>query len=630
MSSPVNNTVKKADILNILALCLLVYAVYSNNIINQFVNYDDDAEIVFNPAFENLNRDAAVKLFTEPVIHGFYTPAKSFFSFIIFYLWDGDRAFYFHYFKDILHLLVVINAYILVLLLSNNRFTAFFTCLVFAVHPSQSSVINRATDAGYLLAGYFAYASLIFYLLYKNRVTPRQGALKTRLYYVLSLISYMLGAISMPQAITLPLIIVFYELFVANKNKTPAANLAESFKTILPYLGLTVFYFGVVFHYFTPSSTARPLYELFGNSALYKFFALLYTALYYAVIPPLADIGLDVYMPSITSFFYYFKIAAALGAASACIMLASKIEKWMPILPVIFITFLLPNLLMIQNVVNFSFRYLYLPSIAVYAFFGGLLGHYISGPKSDRALKYCAAGLYIALVVTLAVNTHARNRHWHNSTTLWESLTRGENSQKILGYLKLGLLTYDKSPGDSITYLKNSIAIANTMPKDGYTSIKKFQNANYIHLTRLLTDPKEIKESYQAWQRQLPKNPHPSYLLGSYYARAGESKLAKTEFDRAYKISITPAQRLLEVSASRDYATLRPHVYKLSYVYIDSPVNFGRPANCVFGSCLISSRVICGHKTSPAAWNNSNFKLEFILEERDITAGPWKIAPLLK
>ena len=103
----------------------------------------------------------------------------------------------FHYTNLFLHLGSVISLYFLLALLLENRRYAFFSSLLFALHPIHTTnvfFIHGRTD---LVFGFFYLISLLLFFVYR-----KHG--KDRKYYILSLLFFILGLLSKEMTISLP------------------------------------------------------------------------------------------------------------------------------------------------------------------------------------------------------------------------------------------------------------------------------------------------------------------------------------------------------------------------------------------------------------------------------------------
>ena len=116
----------------------------------------------------------------------------------------------FHYTNLFLHLGSVISLYFLLALLLENRRYAFFSSLLFALHPIHTTnvfFIHGRTD---LVFGFFYLISLLLFFVYR-----KHG--KDRKYYILSLLFFILGLLSKEMTISLP-ILLFFMLLIMDKG----------------------------------------------------------------------------------------------------------------------------------------------------------------------------------------------------------------------------------------------------------------------------------------------------------------------------------------------------------------------------------------------------------------------------
>ena len=252
--------------------CLLVY---SNVFKNGFSQYDDPEEIVQNTALTNTTLSGAVKLFTNPVIYGFYAPVKNLVHMLNYFLTGDFNPVMFHAVNAILHILTVFCCYIFLLLLTKKRQFAFVTSLLFAVHPCHSQPVNGCS-ARSLLAGMFSFLCLIFYLLYEREKAKQAGKtlweqLTTAgVYYAFSLISFSLGIFSHPMAITLPAVIFIYQAAVADTGDTIYRRILRSAVKVAPFAAVSLFYIVISFYYFHPVTQMSRVTKTYHSKWVYE------------------------------------------------------------------------------------------------------------------------------------------------------------------------------------------------------------------------------------------------------------------------------------------------------------------------------------------------------------------------
>ena len=124
----------------------------------------------------------------------------------------------------LLHAANVLLVYILTVLLLGDWFKALLAALLFACHPALTEAVDGIAFNEDLLAAFFILLALI---LYVKAVDKKPVGLA----YLLSLLFFFCGLLSKEMAITLPLIILLYDLtFGKAARQGMAANILSTFR----------------------------------------------------------------------------------------------------------------------------------------------------------------------------------------------------------------------------------------------------------------------------------------------------------------------------------------------------------------------------------------------------------------
>ena len=178
----------------------------------EFLTWDDPQQIIENqmvldvPGVEN-----TLKIFGSTVI-SHYQPLTTLSMNIVNWLFGTDPG-AFHLFSLLLHLANVALVYLLVSRLFPGSILPFFVAAFFAVHPMRVESVAWITEQKGLLSSLFLLSSL---LVYTGTDWAREGRKTGR--YVLSLILFILAMLSKASAISLPFILLGYELLLKRRR----------------------------------------------------------------------------------------------------------------------------------------------------------------------------------------------------------------------------------------------------------------------------------------------------------------------------------------------------------------------------------------------------------------------------
>ena len=228
-----------------LLLVLLTLLVYSFSLGNGFV-WDDYLNIVDNIAVKSWSNFPQLfshryLTYPEDLVHlqdrnvGFgelsYRPVTTATYFLDYSIWKLN-PFGFHLTSLVLHVINVLLVFWLAGSIFPRRIEAFGTAVIFAVHPIQSEAVMVASFREDLLALLFYLLAFISYI--RHRQTQRTG------WPIVSLVCYFLALFSKEMAITLPVMLFFYDQYFTDSGTIPLKKRIG--KNYLGYLIVALFY----------------------------------------------------------------------------------------------------------------------------------------------------------------------------------------------------------------------------------------------------------------------------------------------------------------------------------------------------------------------------------------------------
>ena len=211
--------IKKYDILILVIIGILLYF---PSLFYDILSYDDMPFIIKNEYLNGLKHISFYQFFIPNyIVESIYTP----FTFIIYWLIlkiFGTNAFAFHFVNIFFYLSSSIVLFYLLKKIINNYFVVFFAVILYILHPCHIESTVWISAMGYNIATLFFLLSFLFFIsaFDKNK----------KLYYVYSIISYILSILSQPISVTLPAIL-FLWVFCFRKER-----FKESIKYICAYI----------------------------------------------------------------------------------------------------------------------------------------------------------------------------------------------------------------------------------------------------------------------------------------------------------------------------------------------------------------------------------------------------------
>ncbi len=171
---------------------------YANALTNGFMIFDDDRAIRYN---QIIKHPTLAGIFGSNNL-GMYAPV-TWLGYSLVYALAGEQAWAFHAFSLLLHLGCVWLVFEVLKSLEISAEVAFFTALLFGVHPMQAEAVCW-------IAGQSALTFSLFYLL-ALWLYVRGETQGNRTFYWLCLLAFLASALAKSAAVTLPLLLLAFD-----------------------------------------------------------------------------------------------------------------------------------------------------------------------------------------------------------------------------------------------------------------------------------------------------------------------------------------------------------------------------------------------------------------------------------
>ena len=415
--------------------------VYLNSLSNGFV-FDDYAVIVENKYLTDRGTDF-LSFFNRAYFkiaagEASYRPVATL-SYFLIHLTAGLNPFYYHLTSVALHILNILLVYWLARLILKNSLAALIAGLLFACHPVQTEAVDCIAYNEDLLTGFFFLLAFILYL----KATPEHEKKAAVNYYSGSLIFFLLGLLSKEMAITLPAVLLLYDLTLRAGDRQ-AFSLAMIQKAVRDrgwlyagYAAVGLLYLALRFIFLSnPVAQATPSYGSLFERILYLP-EHIFSFVKLAIFPVELNAGYVFSYPS-----GFFDISNLVGFAIIVGLVAASFYIYKHSRQVFFcIWWFLITLFPVYNIIPIfnplAERYLYIPLIgfcmlAALFFSGLLLGRF----SKAIALKILSLVVLITVIGFYAAVTVARNPDWKDNYTLWsKTVVSSPNSSVAHGSL---------------------------------------------------------------------------------------------------------------------------------------------------------------------------------------------------
>jgi len=488
----------KIHLIVIAALTLITYA---NAVDNEFLS-DDIRAIVNNQNITDFNSYVSFKNFhfIRPLIY--YIIVQVF----------GRNPVPFHLLNISFHLGTALTVYLLISLLHNKQ-TAFFSSLLFGVHPILTEAVTWISGNPYILYTFFALLSFLFFIF----------SYKKKYFIYLSILSFLTAYNCMERAISLPFILISFIIF------WPKIKLNRQLKPL--FIGLVVIGLGLTAYtvrfipqrlhslktnFYQNPQMLNPLEQI--PTAVGKYLELIVwpkqLTLYHSEINLINQrqfiikavefgiffaVGIYFFFKNKKIFFWFTFIGLALG----------------PMLTPFGISWLVAE------------RYVYFASIGFFTLFALLIDYLNKIPKLNKI----PFTVFITIIIPLlSLRTIVRNNVWQNQDRLWLSAAKysphSSQNQNNLGDLYARHGNFEKS----IFHFQKAIEI-----RPGYADA--YHNMANIYWRLNQTDI-AIKH-YEKAEELNPKIWQTHQNLGILYFQTGQTEKALDQLKKAIELNQT-------------------------------------------------------------------------------------------
>jgi tetratricopeptide (TPR) repeat protein len=438
--------------------------------------------------------------------------------FLIYTIAELD-PFYYHLASLLLHTLNAVLVYWMATLILKNQLGALIAALLFASHPALSEAVNCIDFNDDPLAALFFLLSLIFYIRLKAETVSSniRG-------YSLALFFYFLGVLSKEIAITLPAVILLYDVVLRGdeRDSTTIQHVLNTLqKRAYFYSGYAAVSMAYVFiRFFILYSPGGYLNYSYG-SLVERIIYLpghIFSFIKLAIFP--LNLTADYVFSYPDSFFNgsnLLGVAVVMGLAGLSFLVYRTSKA------VFFgIWWFLITLFPVSNLVEiyspFAERYLYIPIIGFCLVVPTVIDRVVR-----RWFTQPAVATMVTLIPTLVIlglysaATFARNPDWRNNFVLWSKTVQSSpNSLVARGGLGMAYLNRGK---------------LNEAQQEFETVITLYPNhaESYYNLGLVYHQKGNLKKAMENFNRSVTINPdllRAHYNLATLYAKQGAMDLA--------------------------------------------------------------------------------------------------------
>lgn len=471
---------------SILVLTVLLYA---SSLSNQFLaDWDDGLYILNNPDINSIDNNGLfqfIKAAFTNFYNGHYHPITMVVYGVIIKLF-GVNAAAFHGVSLLFHLITVALVYYFIKLISKKNSVAFITAVLFAIHPMHVESVAWISDLKDILCTLFYVAALFTYVRFLS------DGIKNNLY--LTYLFFVSALLSKSMAITLPLVLIVFELYLGKKwtlslltSKLPMLLLSAVFgylsvlsqksNNALGDITAVSFFDRILFSSYAVIMYLVKLVSFFDLSAFYNY--------------PLSENG---------KYPMVFYISPIIVVAFLVLVYLNKWNRnqiWFGIVFFILTIALVLQLVPAGNVIMAD-RYTYLPYLGLFFAIASISESALEKFKYNNGIKFGIVGVWIVFTGFCANATSGRTKVWKDSMSLWDDTIK-KNPDAALPYSnRAAILIRAKQFEPAVTDLNKAIEIrpnyvsARFNRALAYMSLKRFKEAIPDFSFVLQNNPRDI------------------------------------------------------------------------------------------------------------------------------------------
>jgi len=431
------------------AALLITAATYLQSAFFEFV-YDDFGQIVYNPKIKSLR--LTLTYFTSNVwsqitdIGLYYRP--------LYMVWlrvnhafFGLEPLYWHLTAITLHLLVCLLLYFFVYRLTQSKWVAAVSMLLFGLHPAHVECVAWISGTTESLLASVLLGSLLCYWKHRDRAHKKPDS-----WLAASLLLAFFGTLVKESAIIIPALIFSYEWIFCRQDASRKVRLWASFRPAIPYALVSFGYLlmrALALKSLTPPAT--PVGRLHALLAWPEAIAF-YTA--HALFPFHMSVFYNLMMVSHPGLQNFVLPVILMFTGAALLFYGSRRSRVFAFLAAWSAITLIPilNVTLWNNAENLHDRYLYLPSVAVCIALASLIAR-----LKELHYDISALGALIVIVAGYSFVTVREMRYWRDDYVLAQHGIEVSPGHPIAPQLMAGVLIGREKITEAIPYLVDAL-----------------------------------------------------------------------------------------------------------------------------------------------------------------------------
>ena len=500
------------------SLLALAFVIYSNVLKSPFI-WDDKFLIDENHFIKSFRYLADIfthqLYYTSAGSSNFYRPLQTLFLVFDYALWKENPVGY-HVTNVLFHAGCAFLIYLIIHHVFAQRAVALMVSVMFLVHTANSTVVDYISSRADSQAALFMLASFLFFAYYltsggalvstvvvskKEQHKKKRSLTKTvmreappnQAWYIISLISFVMGLLSKEMAIITPVLLLVSVSIVIPEHKKRAWKALIPFFAILALymiLRMTVLNFPGPVKYASKPLVIRLL--TFGESCM-RLVGILFCPI---------EIHIEKAIPYSRGILQTSTALSLAGlAAVAYCAYWVRTRSLVCFFGIVwFFVTLLPMSGIIQINTTLADHWLYLPSAGFFlAVIGGTRDLLLRNASTRKVLTPVALTIYVFVIIILSAMTVKQNNIWAEPIAFYKTAIRYSPSS-FRPHNEIGIIYMDRQMYDeAIVEFKDALALNPSFDQaydnlgTAYDMKQDYENAIGAHKRALQINPRNIK-----------------------------------------------------------------------------------------------------------------------------------------
>ena len=398
-----------------LGLVVLTAATYWQVLGCNFVNFDDIDYVISNyDLLANFNTNNWNYFWTHLVSNNWH-PLTMFSLALDAHLWGHFPAGY-HATSLVFHILNVLLVMLVLQQMTGSLTRSACVAALFAVHPLHVESVAWISERKDVLSTFFLLLTVAAYVQYASHPRPA--------WYALACLLMTLGLLSKPMLVTLPLLLLLLDVWplkrISHRSSTsepgrfPQRTVWQLLLEKVPLLALS-FIDGIIT--ISAQTVAR---KTLSNVGMAYRLPHTFAAYFWYLKKTFLPVDMIVMYPHPETNLVVSDVAIGMLTFAVITLICVRFARTRPHLIfgwAWFVIALLPVIGLIQvGAQAYADRYAYIPHIGLFVALVWEIGSWVS---NHRAARILGATVFIAVIASCAVLSHAQVGYWKNSGTLW-------------------------------------------------------------------------------------------------------------------------------------------------------------------------------------------------------------------